>query len=54
MNNPIHLKKYELWSGFEELISNELNSEKNSKDKQALFLFLDSKIVEMQTWRIQT
>lgn len=48
MNKPIHLKKYELWSDFEELISNELNSEKNLKDKQALFLFLDSKIVEMQ------
>lgn len=48
MNKPMSLKKYELWSEFENLIANELNSEKNLRDKQALFQFLDNKIEEIQ------
>ena len=53
MNESVHLHKYKLWLEFESLIANELNSEKNTKDKQALFLFLDSKVTEIQAFSKQ-
>lgn len=53
MNESVHLHKYKLWLEFESLIANKLNSEKNTKDKQALFLFLDSKVTEIQAFSKQ-
>jgi hypothetical protein len=45
MNSSVQTRSFELWNQFHNTIANELNAEKNLKDKDSLFLFLDQRIV---------
>ena len=45
MNSSVQTRSFELWNKFHNTIANELNAEKNLKDKDFLFLFLDQRIV---------
>ena len=44
MNSSVQTRSFELWNQFHNTIANELNAEKNLKDKDSLFLFLDQRI----------
>ena len=45
MNSSVQTRSFELWNQFHNTIANELNAEKNLKDKDSLFLFLDKRVV---------
>lgn len=44
MNSSVQTRSFDLWNQFHNTIANELNAEKNLKDKDSLFLFLDQRI----------
>lgn len=44
MNSPVQTRSFDLWNQFHSTIGNELNAEKNLKDKDSLFQFLDQRI----------